>query len=128
VELFHRSRKNLKDGGSRNRILSGKNAKERLALLPGGARIDHSRSLAFPFMDRSRPFKNAHEPQVIQPGIAVYSFINLERPNGLTMAVSRQRVKLARAGVVAVAVDELFPFYAPFGISHGRLQKIVKMI
>src|SRR5207248_3939315 len=71
-------------------------------------------------VDRTRPGIKVERAKAVQADIAEIAFVDLERHHRAAVAVLRQRVELAGAAVVAVAIDEMRTFDAPGRRGHVR--------
>ncbi len=69
-------------------------------------------------MDRSRPGDDQADAQAGQVGVVMMTLFDVDRGNGLTMSMRRQRIELAGTTIGAIAVDKFLAHDGP-ARSHG---------
>ncbi len=105
---------------ARHRVLTVNNPAQRGALGIIGPFIDDHLLPAVPILDLSRPPEHHRKVQPIQPCITVVPLRDVTSEDTLTISVSRGRIELAGAPVVAVAVPVLDPTNRPL-IGHPAI-------
>jgi hypothetical protein len=121
VQFLERGGEHVEDRRAGLGILPGEDAQQRRTLRLARTLVDHHCRLALTLVDWAGPAEDSHEREPVELGRAVLALIDLEAADRLTMSVRRQSVELTGAAVGAVAVDELAPLDAPFGVRHRRL-------
>jgi hypothetical protein len=88
-------------------------AQQGLALLWRRTPVDNVPAFAFAFMDGAGPTEDAGRAQTVEPRRAVKALLDVEYRQPAAMPVRRQRVELAGAAIVAIAVAEFPPLDLP---------------
>src|SRR5215469_14528411 len=110
VNLLEGRTKYLKDRCARLGVLAAHDSENGLALRWSGALIDDRLDLAMSFVNGTRPREQGAKAQSVEFGIAVMTLVNPNGDHRHTIAVSRQRIELARAAVCAIAMRKIATF------------------
>jgi len=124
VESIAGRGEHLEDGRAGLRVLAAQNAQERCALSGRCAAVNDMDAFAFAFMDRPGPAKDAARTESVEPRRAVITLLDVEHGKAMAMAMGRQRVELAGAAIVAIAVTELLALDFPWRHDWPRTQRL----
>ena len=94
-------------------VLAPQDAQQRRALLGRGAPVNDMHALAVALVDGPWPAKDPGGSQPVEPRRPVEAGLDVEHGETPAMAVGRQRIELAWAAIVAIAVAEFAPFDLP---------------
>jgi hypothetical protein len=119
VQRFAGGCEDLKHGGAGLGVVAPQDVSQSLALLGSGPLVDDVQALATGLVNRSRPAEYARRPQAVEPDRAVKARLNVVDGKPAAIAVGRQRIELAGAAIVAIAIAEFGAPNLPF--DHPKL-------